>query len=112
MKLLQINIIANSRSTGRIAEGISSLAFQHGFDPVVAYGRWAVPSQTRLVRIGRKIDYLWHGFESRIFDNHGRASRMATRKFLQEVDEINPDIIHLHNIHGYYLNYPLLFEYL
>ena len=112
MKLLQINTIANSGSTGRIAEGLSVFAAQQGFESAVAYGRWAVPSQTPLVKIGRKIDCLWHGFESRIFDNHGLASRTATRSFLKKVDEIKPDIIHLHNIHGYYLNYPLLFTYL
>ena len=112
MKILQINTIANSGSTGRIAEGISVLANQYGFDSVIAYGRWAVPSQTPLVKIGKKQDYLWHGIESRVFDNHGLASRKATLQFLNKIAIFKPNIIHLHNIHGYYLNYPLLFEYL
>lgn len=85
---------------------------ENGFDSYVAYGRWAMPSQSNLIRIGSKADYLWHGIESRLFDNHGQASRRATTAFLKEIDKISPDIIHLHNIHGYYLNYPLFFEYL
>jgi len=50
--------------------------------------------------------------ESRIFDNHGLASRSATKQLLRRMTEIQPDIVHLHNIHGYYLNYPLLFDYI
>ena len=56
-------------------------------------------------------EYL-HGIASRIFDNHGLMSVGATKKLIDYIRQINPDIIHLHNIHGYYLNYPLLFEYL
>lgn len=56
-------------------------------------------------------EYL-HGAESRLLDRHGLGSRTATRRFLAKLDEIKPDIILLHNIHGYYLNYPLLFDYL
>lgn len=111
-RVLQINVVANSGSTGRIAEGIGTLAQTNGFESYIAYGRWALPSSSHLVKIGGKADYLWHGIESRIFDNHGLASRRATRNFLKAVDEINPSIIHLHNIHGYYLNYPMLFQYL
>ena len=112
LKLLQINTVANSGSTGRIAEGIGISAMKNGMESFVAYGRWAMPSKSRLIRIGGKLDYLWHGLESRLFDNHGLASRRATKRFLRKVDEIAPDIVHLHNIHGYFLNYPMLFRYL
>lgn len=112
MKLLQINVVANSASTGRITEGIGISAMSCGFKSYVAYGRWANPSQSELITIGSRKDYLWHGVESRIFDNHGHASRRATADFLKTVEKISPDIIHLHNIHGYYLNYPMLFEFL
>lgn len=112
-RILQINTIANSGSTGRIAEGIGMLSIKSwNAECFCAYGRWAVASGTQLVRIGEKRDYLWHGMESRIFDRHGLSSRSATKDFLQHIDEIKPDIVHLHNIHGYYLNYPLLFDYL
>ena len=111
-KLLQINTVANSGSTGHIAEGIGLLALQNEMESYIAYGRWAKPSKSKLIQIGTKTDYLWHGIESRIFDNHGLASRRATADFLKTLDSIKPDIVHLHNIHGYYLNYRMLFQYL
>lgn len=112
MKVLQINVTANSGSTGKIAEQIGRLVMAEGWQSMIAYGRYANPSESNLIRIGTKFDLIEHGIESRLFDNHGLASRQATRKFIQKVEEIKPDIIHLHNIHGYYINYQLLFDYL
>lgn len=112
MKVLQINVTANSGSTGKIAEQIGRLVMAEGWQSMIAYGRYANPSESNLIRIGTKFDIIEHGIESRLFDNHGLASRQATRQFIQKVEEIKPDIIHLHNIHGYYINYQLLFDYL
>ena len=110
--LLQINVTANSGSTGKIAEQIGKCAAENGFRSVIAYGRKSLPSESELIPVGSRKDYLWHGVESRLLDNHGHASRTATKKLLKQIDSLKPDIIHLHNIHGYYLNYPLLFSYL
>lgn len=111
-KLLQINVIANSLSTGRIAEGIGLSAMNAGWDSYIAYGRWANPSHSKLIKIGNNMDYYNHYIQTRLFDNHGLASKNSTRKFLDAVDIIRPDIVHLHNIHGYYINYDILFDYL
>ncbi len=70
------------------------------------------PSQSTLYHIGSKWDEAKHGIISRFFDNHGLNSKNPTRKLIQYIQSIQPDIIHLHNIHGYYLNYPILFEFL
>ena len=111
-KLLQINVTANSGSTGRIAEGIGKQAMANGWQSFIAYGRKAMPSESQLIQIGSRKDHLVHGVFSRVFDNHGLMSQKATKTFIKQIDNIQPEIIHLHNIHGYYLNYPLLFEYL
>lgn len=111
-RLLQINVSANAGSTGKIAEQIGIEAMQSGFDSYVAYGKRANASKSYLIKIGSKYDLYNHVIQSRLFDNHGLASKRATKLFLKQVDEINPNIIHLHNIHDYYLNYQLLFEYL
>lgn len=110
--LLQINLSANVGSHGRIAEEIGLAAMKLGWRSVIAYGRSANASQSELIRVGSNIDIYEHLVETRLFDNHGLASRLATKRFIEKVKELKPDIIHLHNIHGYYLNYKLLFEYL
>lgn len=110
--LLQINTDANLGSTGRIAENIGILAQENGWETVVAYGRENNNSKLQTFRIGSDLDVKLHGIETRLFDNHGLASRKATTKFIEWTKEHNPDIIHLHNIHGYYLNYQILFKFL
>lgn len=112
MKLLQINVSANWGSHGKIAEAIGHLALKKGWDSMIAYGRVYSPSESQLIRIGTDFDINIHGIATRFFDAHGIASKNSTKKFIEKVSLYNPDIIHLHNIHGYYLNYPILFKWL
>ena len=111
-KLLLINVSANSGSTGRIAEEIGQKAIARGYESYFAFGRIGRESKSSLIRIGNDWDVRWHGLESLLFDNHGFGSRKATKQFIQEIERIKPDVINLHNIHGYYLNVEILFEYL
>lgn len=111
-KLFQINVAANWGSHGRIAEGIGQAVMAQGWESYIAYGRYFNPSQSHLVKVGDLFDQCLHGAQSLLFDRHGLGSYWATKKLIKQMDELKPDIIHLHNIHGFYLNYPLLFDYL
>lgn len=111
-KLFQINITANWGSHGKIAENLGNIAVSNGWESYIAFGRWFTASKSQLYRIGSNCDEYVHGVISRLFDNHGLMSANATRRLIKYIETVSPDIIHLHNIHGYYLNYPILFEYL
>lgn len=113
MKYLFINSVAGIGSTGRIvAETCRSLQ-QQGHQCVIAYGRdKANCDDIETVCIGSPLDYKIHGVLNRITDRHGFYSRKATGKFLNWVREYDPDVVWLHNIHGYYLHLGLLFGYL
>ena len=114
MKVLQINSVCGIRSTGRICTDLADVLLQDGHECKIAYGRESVPEKYRkiAVRIGNDLDAKLHALQSRIFDNAGFGSRQATEKFIEWVKEYNPNIIHLHNIHGYYINIEVLFKYL
>jgi putative colanic acid biosynthesis glycosyltransferase len=110
--LLQINTVVNMGSTGHIVEEIGQMAIQNGWNSYIAFGRNERPSKSKLIKIGTKIDIKLHGLQTRFFDRHGLGSKRATIEFIEKVIEIKPDIIHLHNLHGYYLNIKILFDYL
>lgn len=112
MKLLQVNVTANWGSTGKIAEQINSLAQQQGWETYIAYGRYSNESKSKLFHVGSKYTVYEHYIEHILFDNDGLASRCSTRRLVKKMKEINPDIIHLHNIHDHWVNYRILFEYL
>lgn len=112
MKYLFINVVAGSGSTGRIAAEQCRKLQEQGHECVLAYGRWESHCEgVKTHRIGTSLDYRVHGLLTRLFDLHGFGSKRATQKFLRWVKEYDPDVIWLHNIHGYYLNIELLFDY-
>lgn len=115
-KLLQINpVLRVSTSTGRIMQEIGELAIQNGWESYIAYskGRDGIKScNSRLIPVGDRWSVAWHGVMTRLFDRHGLASRHATFRLIRQMENIQPDIIHIHNIHGYFLDYRILFNYL
>lgn len=113
MNVLQINTVINSGSTGRIAEEIGLKILQEGGESYIAYGRDRnTTSRSQSVKIGSKIDFYFHALLTRIFDLHGFGSKLATKKFIKTIESLNLDLIHIHNIHGYYLHIETLFNYL
>jgi glycosyltransferase involved in cell wall biosynthesis len=111
--LLQVNVTCNSGSTGRIADEIGRLAMATGWRSYIAYGRgWPNGSDSNTIRIGSPLSIYLHGFATRLFDRHGFSSKHATKQFVKQIENIKPDVILLHNIHGYYINIKILFQFL
>lgn len=112
MKILQINSVCGFGSTGRIAVQIQKTVEQNGGEGVIAFGRGDAPDGVNSYKINSDIDVNIHGVLSRITDRQGFYSSGATRRLVRFIKEYNPDVIHLHNIHGYYLNANILFDFL
>lgn len=111
-KLLQINTTYNWGSTGRIAEEIGQKVISKGWINYVAYGRHINKGISNPIKIGTKWEIYIHALLTRFLDKHGLGSKKATNELIKQINRIKPDIIHLHNIHGYYINYPILFNFL
>ena len=113
MRYLFINSVYGVRSTGKLISKQCRELKANGDICAVGYGREAVDDgQAELIRIGTPADYLFHAGFSRLADCQGRLSRHATRKFLQEAERLAPDVLWLHNLHGYYIQYEDLFAWL
>ena len=114
MKVLQINtVFRNGGSTGRIAYDLMQIQEQEGIDAYVAYGyetgnTYKENTFCLQSAIQRKINIL----RTRLFDHHGFYNEAETGKLIRWMDEVHPDIIHLHNIHNHYLNVKTLFDYI
>ena len=111
MKVLQINTFGNL-STGKIAVDIYRTLKARGSEGVVAFARNDVPGDVPSFRIGNSFSVYADGVFTRFTDKAGHYSKGATAKLIKQIKEYDPDIIPLHNLHGYYINVPMLFEYL
>ncbi len=112
MKALLINSVLGYGSTGRIVKDLHDCLLDQGHQPLVAFGRGKGLEGYQQLKIGNLVDQAMHLASSRLFDDHGLKSKLVTKRFIKEIEAFNPDLIHLHNIHGYFLNYPVLMEYI
>lgn len=110
-KILFINSVCNG-STGKICRDLYGLAEKNGYECCIAYGRGKAPEGYKTIKIGNSLNVYCHVLKTRLLDAHGLASKDATKNLINRIDDFKPNIIHLHNIHGYYLNYEMLFNYL
>lgn len=114
MRILLINSMCGLGSTGRIVADLYKRLILDGNTVKVAYGlgeATIVPKQDTY-RINNRVGYYMHNLLAKITDKTGLFSSCATKRLIKWIDEFNPDIVHLHNLHGYYINYKILFEYL
>lgn len=114
MKILIINETLNG-SHGKIVASIAQEYEKEGHIVKIAYGRNnVVPENVKkyAYRIGNDFDVRKHALFTRLTDRTGFASKHSTRSFLKWANNYNPDLVWLHNLHGYYINIKLLFNWL
>lgn len=114
MKILQINTVYAEGSTGKIAKDIHDICIENGEECISAYrcdfnGK---KNYEDTVIISSKIDSRVHGKLSRMTMFKGCFSIIKTAKFIKKIKKYSPDIIHIHNLHGSYINISLLFRYI
>lgn len=110
MKVLQINAVSGIRSTGRICTEIADYLNDNGDEGYIAYSE-GLPYE-KGYKIDGKIEKKLHGLLSRFFGLQAYFSHIGTKKLLQYINRLKPGIIHLHNLHGNFINLKLLLTYI
>lgn len=112
MRILQVNVVCGIGSTGRIATDIHAELLANGHESMIAFGRNDAKNCDNAYKIGLMKNILADVVMTRLFDRHGAAGKQATLDFCRVIDQYRPDIVHLHNIHGYYLHIETLMKHL
>jgi putative colanic acid biosynthesis glycosyltransferase len=111
MKVLQINTVSGLGSTGSICTDIAFKLLEKGHECFIAYGQGETNYKFSY-KIGSKLENHFHNLGSRLFGNQGYYSRNGTKGLIKYITQIKPDIVHLHNLHGNYMNLNVLFDFL
>ena len=116
MKILQINtVFKTGGSTGRIVYDLKCVMDNENIENYVAFGYGYNPTDTEkgeIYRIESNRELFVSKVYTKLIGHHGFNNGKETRRLLEWIDSINPDLIHLHNIHNHYINIKLLLEYI
>ena len=111
MKVVQINAVSGTGSTGVIARHISDMLNNHDIENYIFYAA-GYDNYERAIRISNNYDMKLHALMSHLTGKQAYFSKRSTKKLIKRLDEIQPDIVHLHNLHHNYINLNMLLQYL
>lgn len=112
MKIMQINSFFSVGGPPRIVNGIYDILIENGHECKIASAREKLYAPDDSIRIGNSYDAYINAIKARTFDDEGLSAKRATKELIHKIKKYNPDVIHLHNLHGYYINIEILFDYL
>lgn len=111
MKVLQINAVCGKGSTGRICCELSDWLIENGHESKILFGN-GMSDYSYAKKIAGKTGVKIHGLLSRIIGKQAAFSPFSTAKAIKEIKHFQPSIVHLHNLHGNYINLKKLLKYL
>jgi putative colanic acid biosynthesis glycosyltransferase len=112
MKIAQIDVNYQSSSTGKIVSDLVSCFRENGHSTLACYGRGESQFVKNVYKISGNTEILFHVFATRLTGFTGCYSPYATTRLIRLLDEYQPDIVHLHDLHGYFLNIEKIVSYL
>ncbi len=112
MRILQITTNVGRGGPGGVVKDLYDYLTDKGHSVRILYGRYDSPNGMDAIKLGEDVDVYVHALIARVFDNAGFMSVKSTRILIRQIQEYKPDIIHLHNLLGYYVNVEMLFNYI
>lgn len=112
MRILLLDVNYDHSSTGKIVKDLETGLIAHGHATLVCYGRNVGALTSDAIRIASTFEVYAHAALTRVTGKTGGYSPLATRKLLDQITAFRPDVVHLHELHGYYINIGAVISYL
>ncbi len=111
MKIVQVNSVCGRGSTGKICVAVSELLTKRGIENYILYSRWQ-SDYPLAIKYENDFYAKVQAFREKLFGTYGFEAKSATRELIKHLDEIKPDIVHLHVLHSHDCHLSMLFDYL
>ena len=112
MKIAQVNVNFDFSSTGKIVKDLMTGLDNLGHSTMAFFGRGPGSQRDNVYRISSKAEVLLHVLGTRISGLTYGFSPLSTRRLIDHLERFMPDVVHLHNLHGYYVNLHPFVDYL
>lgn len=112
MRVLLADVNCKYSSTGKIVYDLYTQLRADGHEAAICYGRGPLVEGENIYRFSPKWEVYLHALLTRLTGYTGCFSPITTRRLLKYIDKFQPDIVHLHDMHGYFVNIIPLIEYL
>jgi putative colanic acid biosynthesis glycosyltransferase len=112
MKVLLIDVNYKNSSTGKIVYDLYSSLNKNGYTAAVGYGRGPLVDEPNVLKISSNGEVYVHALLTRITGITGKYSPFATHNLIKFIDDFNPDVVHIHELHAYFINLSPVINYL
>jgi glycosyltransferase involved in cell wall biosynthesis len=112
MKVLLIDVNCKYSSTGKIVYDLYTELNSQGHTASIAYGRGPLVKELNVLKFGVDIETYFHAFLTRITGLTGFFSPVSTYRLIRFIKKFRPDVVHIHELHGYFVNIGTLVTYL
>ena len=112
MKILLIDVNCKYSSTGKIVYDLYKRLNSDGHEARIAYGRGDVIDEPGIYKFGLDWETKIHAGLARITGKNGCYSPKSTARLIKYIKEFKPDLIHIHELHAYFVNHGQLLAFL
>lgn len=112
MRVLYIDVNCKNSSTGNIVYSLYSQCISKNIDAAVCYGRGKRIKENNIYKFGLDFETYLHAFLTRITGYTGCFSFLSTLRLIKYIKRFKPDIVHIHELHAYFVNISKLLKFL
>jgi glycosyltransferase involved in cell wall biosynthesis len=112
MKILMIDVNYGSSSTGKIVQSIHEFMLEGNHESIACFGRGIKVREKNVYKFGINLETYIHAFIARLTGINGFFSFFSTIKLVKKIKRFKPDIVHIHELHAYFVNHHRLIRFL
>lgn len=112
MRVLLIDVNCKGSSTGQIVYNLYKYLNAHGDTAAVCYGRGEAIQEKNIFKFGLDWETKLHALLTRLTGFTGCFSFFSTKRLIRFIEAFQPDVVHIHELHAYFVNIVPLLNYL
>lgn len=112
MRVMLINSVCKQGSTGNITYDLFRRIIADGNEAMVCYGRGDAIKEENVIKFGLDAETYLHAALARLTGRNACFSFFSTKRLIREIEKYKPDVVHIHELHAYFVNTTPLIKYL